>query len=796
LLAAIFLILYSITLSLSPAGRERSWNVSYRWEHWVGFVLWIGLVYLAHRQSRRWLAERDPYLLPIGAFLSGWGLMTIWRLSPAFGWRQTFWLVISLVLVILGFRLPGNLNFLRRYKYLWLSGGLILTALTLIFGTNPGGLDHPRLWLGCCGFYLQPSEPLKQLLIIYLAGYFAGFPLTTDSGRLAGYRKLSFFAQLAPTVFMSGLAIILLLVQRDLGTATVFLFIYAVIVFLATGNRWLPVISGLAILIAGAAGYGLFDVVRIRIDAWLNPWMDASGRSFQIVQSLLAVANGGLLGRGPGLGNPGLVPVQHSDFIFSAIVEESGLWGGLGFLLCLALLGTRGIIIALRATDPFRRYLAAGLITHLISQGILIIGGNIRVLPLTGVTLPFVSYGGSSLLTSFISLLLLLLISNREEKQPAILLNEKPYLQLTVIFLAGILVCGLVLGWWGYWRGPDLLLRTDNARRSIADKYVKRGTIFDREDRVIVQTIGVPGEYIRQIDYPSLSTVIGYQSAVYGQSGVEEGMDDYLRGLKGYPSLKLWWNHLLYGQPPPGRDIRTSIDLNVQQVADDLLDGHSGALVVLNPSTGEVIAMSSHPTFDANQIDKDWEMIIKDSNSPLLNRAIMGFYNIGDLGKGSFLESTATLSVELFTPPGLPFIAKSEPDTASLQFSPMSIAQVAGLISNHGQSHPPVFVTAVNSYQSGWLILPDYAEIEQTLPESVADRLSFDLAVDDKPIWKTLVRVPNGSDQSYTWFVGGTLPTWNGTPLVVSLLLEEANQALADQIGQTVLLAAMGYQTN
>ena len=203
--------------------------------------------------------------------------------------------------------------------------------------------------------------------------------------------------------------------------------------------------------------------------------------------------------------------------------------------------------------------------------------------------------------------------------------------------------------------------------------------------------------------------------------------------------------------------------------------------------------MASHPIFDANQIDKDWDMIIKDASSPLLNRVVMGFYQTGDLGKGSFLESTTGLSLQLFTPPGLPFIPEPEPDTDSLHLSPMNIAQIAGLITNHGRSHPLVLVTAINSIQAGWVILPEQAEIEQVLPESVADQFSTDLAVNEKPIWQTMARVPNGSDQSYTWFVGGTLPTWNGTPLVVALLLEEGDQVLANRIGQTVLFAAMGY---
>ena len=172
ILAALFLTLYALALSLSPAVRARSWEVAYRWDHWLGLLVWLAAFYLAHGQTSRWLPQRDPYLLPLGALLSGWGMLTSWRLLPTFGLRQSLWIAVAITVLILGLRLPGDLGFLRRYKYLWLTGSLLLTALTLFLGVNPMGFG-PRMWLGCCGVYLQPSEPLKLLLIAYLAAYMA-----------------------------------------------------------------------------------------------------------------------------------------------------------------------------------------------------------------------------------------------------------------------------------------------------------------------------------------------------------------------------------------------------------------------------------------------------------------------------------------------------------------------------------------------------------------------------------------------------------------------------------------------
>ena len=187
----------------------------------------------------------------------------------------------------------------------------------------------------------------------------------------------------------------------------------------ATGRRRTILISTLILVFMGVAGYYLVDIIRARIDSWVNPWIDPEGSSYQVIQSILAIANGGLDGRGPGLGSPALVPVAISDFIYAAIAEETGLIGTVGLITIFAILLIRGLRTAICAPDIFRRLLAAGVTAYLGVQALLIIGGNLRLLPLTGVTLPFISYGGSSLLTSFVALLILLLISNHLDEEPA-----------------------------------------------------------------------------------------------------------------------------------------------------------------------------------------------------------------------------------------------------------------------------------------------------------------------------------------------------------------------------------------
>lgn len=791
-LAGVFLFLYSLILTLAPAARERTWAVKYNWSHWLGFMTWVIIFTLAHILSRRHLPDADPYILPIAALLTGWGVLTIYRLVPSFGLRQTAWLLVCGLVFLLGLRLSPELHFLRKYKYVWLTGGLLITALTLVFGTDPGG-GNEHAWLGCCGIYFQPSEPLKLLLIIYLAAYLADrLPLSLRPLHL-----------LAPTAVVMGIALLLLVIQRDLGTAFIFIFLYTIILFVASGKKRILLISLAGMTIAGVAGYFLFDVIRLRVDAWFNPWPDPSGRSFQIVQSLMAVANGGTSGRGPGLGSPGLVPVAISDFIFTAIAEETGLVGTLGLLALIGFFIARGIRTAMCAPDNFRRILGAGLTAYIGAQSILIIGGNIRLLPLTGVTLPFVSYGGSSLLTSFLALLVLLLISSQPEDEPAPIPKPQPYLFLAGLIGLGLFALAATNAWWAAWRGPDILERTDNARRSIADRYVKRGSLLDRHETPINLTEGTAGDYLRKYQYPALGSVIGYTNPVYGQSGLEASLDSYLRGLQGNPARSIWWDHIVYGQPPPGLNVRLSLDLDLQRRADELLGDAMGAVILINASSGEILAMASHPTFDPNQLETQASTLLKDPNSSLLDRAAQGMYPPGRAlqpfyqAAGYNLQPSQIILDQLYTDLGfyntpelrLPAAAPSIPGS-TLLVSPLQMALAAATLSNDGVRPAPRLAMAVDIPTEGWVILPVLSDpVTVFSPTNAADTAQA-LMVSGQPFWQW--NAPALQDhQNFSWSLGGTLPGGQGTPLAVVVLLEENNPIWAGIIGQTLLEAAI-----
>lgn len=381
---------------------------------WVPLLVWLVCAALGHLLLRRYLPAHDPFLFPLAMILSGWGLVMIDRLAPSFADRQAVWLTAALTAMILTAALPHLIRWLKDYRYLLLLGGLALLVSTILFGTNPSGDPFaPQLWLGYSGVYFQPSEALKVILVAFLASYLAEqYPLLRAEG-LESDRRLNFSPRvLGPILLMWSLAAVILVWQRDLGTAMLFFFVFLLLLYVASGSVWILVSGAGLTLIAGVVAYGLFDVVRLRVDIWLNPWLEADGRAYQIVQSLMAFAAGGVFGQGVGQGIPTFIPVAHSDFIFAALAEEWGLLGVVALLVCFLLLVARGLRIStMQQERPFYALLAAGLTLIIGVQMLMITGGVLKLIPLTGVTLPFVSYGGSSLLLTYIMLGLLLRLS-------------------------------------------------------------------------------------------------------------------------------------------------------------------------------------------------------------------------------------------------------------------------------------------------------------------------------------------------------------------------------------------------
>ena len=386
-------------------------------------VAYIGALFAAHIALVLAGRRTDQILLPTVGMLGGIGLLLMERLPQNLAGRvgglaqtQLVWLLISLTLIsILGIAVRND-AWLRRYKYTWAAVGVGLLLVTFVFGRDING---QRLNLAIGPLTGQPSELLKVILVIFLAGYLSeNRPLLVEESSRIGPIRLPPFPYLAPMVAMWAVAIGIVVVERDLGAALLFFLVFLLLLYIATARASYVLLGAVAAAFGGVAVYELLGYVRTRVDVWLNPFADPQGAGYQIVQALHAFARGGLLGTGLGAGLPTVagrppIPALHTDFPFAALGEELGLVGILAILGLYLVVIERGLRIAAAAPDEFRAILAAGLSLVVGVQAFIIAAGNLKLVPLTGITLPFVSYGGSSLLANAVVVGLLIALSDR-----------------------------------------------------------------------------------------------------------------------------------------------------------------------------------------------------------------------------------------------------------------------------------------------------------------------------------------------------------------------------------------------
>jgi cell division protein FtsW (lipid II flippase) len=373
-------------------------------------LLFFGLYVVAHAVARFAAPYADPYLLPMVALLTAVGLTLIYRLNPDDAFRQGLWIVVGVAAfsgVLLAFR--ADYRIVESYKYLFGIGALVLLALPglPIIGKTVNGA---RLWVDLGPLQFQPGEFAKLALIVFLAGYLREKREVLAQGRLK---------DLGPLLLIWGAAMLVLVQTNDLGSALLYFGIFLGMLYVATA-RLAYVAGGLGLFVAGAlALYQVVPRVQERVTAWTDPWSDPDESGYQIIQSLYSIANGGFWGTGLGngtfttTGGAELIPFVKTDFIYSVIAQELGLVGAAALLLVYMLIIVRGFRTALLADDGFSKLLAAGLTFGLAIQTFIILGGIVRLIPLTGITLPFISYGGSSIVANFVLLAGLLLISNR-----------------------------------------------------------------------------------------------------------------------------------------------------------------------------------------------------------------------------------------------------------------------------------------------------------------------------------------------------------------------------------------------
>ena len=377
-------------------------------------VVVLALLGLAHMAIRRFAAQADGVLLPIAVLLNGIGYVFIARLDEDLAALQATWTAIGIGAFVATLVAVPRIRDLQRYRWTFaaLGLGLLLLPLLPVIGQNINGA---RLWVRIGPMTLQPGEFAKIALGVFFAGYLVERRevLALGIGRL----RLPDPRHLGPVLAAWVASLIVMVAERDLGSSLLFFTLFVVMVWVATGRAWYLALGFGLFGLGAVVSWRLFDHIRERVDVWLDPWTDVAGDGFQIVQAIFALASGGLIGTGPGLGSPERIPAAETDFIFAVIGEELGLVGATAVLIAFMLMVGTGLRIATQAPSEFESLLAVGLTAILGVQAFVIIGGVLRVVPLTGITLPLVSYGGSSLLANYILLALLVRISHDSARE-------------------------------------------------------------------------------------------------------------------------------------------------------------------------------------------------------------------------------------------------------------------------------------------------------------------------------------------------------------------------------------------
>lgn len=648
----------------------------------------------AHIGVRIFAPGADPAILPVVFTLSGIGITFVTRLQPDASLGQVVFLFLGVALMVGTLAVVKNLEVVKRYKYVLGIAGIILLVLPMFIGTEIYG---SKLWIKIGGFQFQPGEFAKVLIVLFLAGYLAeNRELLSISNRTVLGIKFPRLRLLYPLFIVWGVCLLVVAFERDLGSALLFYTIFLIMLYVATG-RVSYVIIGLALLAVGAFGmHQIMSHVQVRVAIWLDPFSDAQNLGYQIVQSLFSLADGGLAGVGIGKGMADIIPVVASDMIFAAIGEEMGLLGGSAVLLLFMLFAVRGLTTAARAKSDLAAFSAAGLTAAISFQAFTIVGGVTKLIPLTGVTLPFMSQGGSSLLASFVIVALLLragdeatgrsteiantstdlatagyrtTVRGSHMRRPALDTPESGLLgrvalanRLTrTVFLFTALFAVLIgnITYIQVIKASEYQDMPSNNHTINKARFIKRGSIITADGLTLAESIQqADGTYARSYPNGNLAAhVVGYYSQQYGTMGIENTQNDTLTGSKDYSS---WQNALnsLAGISEPGNSVQLTIDSRIQRAAEQALAGRVGAIVALDPRSGAVLAWASAPTFDNTNIQAAIEAANASggADTSMYDRATLALYTPGSTFKvltlASALENGLATLDTIYDSPG------------------------------------------------------------------------------------------------------------------------------------------------
>ncbi len=652
LVAAAFPVIMLYALYVVTTGTQLSFET-------LAVPLGLFAAFAAAHIATRFLAPgADPAILPVVFVLSGIGITFVTRLAPDLAMNQLMILFGAIALMVVTLAVVRNLDMVKRYKYTFGIIGILLLILPMFVGTEVYG---SKLWVDVPGIgRFQPGEFAKIFLVLFLAGYLSeNRELLSISNHSFLGLKIPRFRLLLPLFVVWGICLAIVAFETDLGSALLFYTVFLMMLYVATG-RVSYVIIGLLLLAVGAFGaYHVMAHVQTRFQIWIDPFADAQGGGYQLVQSLYSLADGGLVGVGIGRGMATIIPVVESDFIFSAMGEEMGLLGGSAVLLLFMLFAVRGLTVAARAKSDLAAFIASGLTASISFQAFLIVGGVTRLVPLTGVTLPFMSQGGSSLLASFIIVAILMRAGDEatgrnvelagsgtgEGATPAAgavgasrigtrifgstantaapahahpgsrvrrrVLDTPESGVLGRVALAKRLTREVVLftGLFAILIGNLTYIQVFKAKEyqdmpgnnhTIAKgAYIKRGSIITSDGVTLAEPLQQEdGTYARSYPNGNMAAhTVGYYSDQYGLTGIEASQNETLTGSQDYST---WQNAInsLAGISQPGNSVQLTINSRIQAAAELALDGKTGAIVVLDPRTGAVLAKASAPTYD------------------------------------------------------------------------------------------------------------------------------------------------------------------------------------------------------
>lgn len=578
--------------------------------------------------------EANRLIMNHTAMLLSISFVILTRLSLTRSTRQFAIVAVSLVVALVIPVFMKHLQILRNCELIFAAAGILILGAVLIRGSITNG---SKLSFSIMGISFQPSEFVKIIYVLFIASI------------LSRSRKLW---HIALSAVLAGIHVLFLVASRDLGSALIYFITYILLLFVAT-RRLRYLLVGLAGGSAAAyISYFLFSHVRVRVTAWLDPWTDINSTGYQIAQSLFGIGTGGWFGMGIDAGMPSSIPYVEQDFIFSAICEEYGVLFGICLIAICVNLFLEIVHIAHFCYDPFVKYAVFGLGIVYIVQLFLTIGGNSKFIPLTGVTLPLISYGGSSVLATLMMFAIIHgfyinsnLVLDEKYYDSALYFPEQndennnipiPYVPkwymnaIAVSFSVLFLAISVYLAHFVHFDSPQVINNAYNTKRQelLAAETI-RGDIVSADGKILATTLEDTGE--RQYPYKEVfSHAVGYASN--GKMGVELSANIYL--VSSNISLGDRLQNDLADEKHMGNTVVTTYDTDLQKIAYNALGLYEGAVIVTEPSTGKILAMVSKPDFDPNTISDIWETIINDEDSSvLLNRVTQGLYPPGSTFK-------------------------------------------------------------------------------------------------------------------------------------------------------------------